>query len=633
MRADIRNKGYGNHQIVAENIMIILSEKSKSDPSAVLYHRCTIDLETQAVTFEDLPCKNLEDVMGGFGRSFQMLAERKIEHAYCRENPLIVNTGLLTGASVMTGLRAYFSAYSPLKQSGKGLPGAMWSAGSGNFGNKLKWTGIDEVIFENCSTGPVYAVLREGESGPVVELKPAGHLLGLSGHEKIMTLHKEYPNAHFAVIGPAGENYRSVYMGAIILSTDNQLKSGEPKNRFAGRGGMGSIMGYKNLVAIVAQSSDKMAKITPAMRDVNHDVLKNGGSARFQPVSQGGGGGTWANIEVLQAFHAVPMNNFRPKGNDDVEQQFLDHVEKDFEVISEACYRCGIRCHNNLFHRKPDGSRGALAAKYDFEPLILFGANIGIYEAAQTCELIHLCDQLGMDAISLGTTLSYVLDYNERHPEKPLLGGATFGQFDAVKSLVEKTGRGGCEQIGQGVKRLSEQMGETSYAIHVKGLELPAYLPETNPGYVFAIAGGHMSMGTHMLFAKEGKRSVDEWTQVITTQGLLQVGYDMLGLCKFVGVGMGHDLISRAIREAAGLEFTSPEIVAAVRRAFLRGVALELRQGFGDAEYNLPSQIYDSPNPNITLPNFITAEYIDELKQKVWSVFLPEIEGLLPDLD
>ena len=56
----------------------------------------------------------------------------------------------LTGSNVMTGMRSYFSGYSPLKKSRKGLPGAMWSAGSGDFGNRLKWTGLDEVIFENC---------------------------------------------------------------------------------------------------------------------------------------------------------------------------------------------------------------------------------------------------------------------------------------------------------------------------------------------------------------------------------------------------------------------------------------------------------------------------------------------------
>ena len=611
--------------------MRILTQHPAADPSSVLYRRCTVDLATGRSTIEDIPCRNLEDVLGGFGRSYQILADRKITDAYCPENPLILNTGLLTGTSVMTGLRAYFSAYSPLKQSDKGLPSAMWSTGSGNFGSKLKWTGIDEVIFENRSEAPVYALFREGENGPEVELKAAGHLLGLDSHAKIMALHGEYPDGHFAVIGPGGEQYAQVFMGAIALSTDNQLKSGEAKSRFAGRGGMGSVMGYKNLIAIVAQSSSKLGGVTPGMRDVNRDVLKNGGSARFQPVSQGGQGGTWANLDVLQAFHAVPEYNFRPRGGDEAEGLFRTQVEKAFDIQSEACFRCGIRCHNNLFHRNPDGSRGALAAKFDFEPLILFGSNLGINDSVQVAELVHLCDLLGMDAISLGTTISYVLDYNTRHPDSPLCNGATFGQFERIRELMVQTGKGELSAIGQGVKKLAGQLGESSYAMHVKGLELPAYLPDTNPGYAFAIAGGHMSMGTHMYLAKEGKTGLDDWVEVITRQGLLQVGYDMIGLCKFVGVGMGHDLITRAIREATGLEVTSEEIVAAVRRAYLRGLALELRQGYSDEEYTLPSQVFDRPNSKVTLPGFVTPEFFAELKQRVWALFREEMEGLLPD--
>ena len=93
-------------------------------PELILYRRCTVDLKTGSMKIEDVPCKNLEDVLGGFGRSFQKLAERDIKTAYCAENPLIVNTGLLTGSSAMTGLRTYFSSYSPIKGSKKGLPEA-----------------------------------------------------------------------------------------------------------------------------------------------------------------------------------------------------------------------------------------------------------------------------------------------------------------------------------------------------------------------------------------------------------------------------------------------------------------------------------------------------------------------------
>src|SRR4030095_4662154 len=128
--------------------MRTLVNESHSAPRAVLYARATVDLGSRDVRIEDVPCRNLEDVLGGFGRSFQILAARARTHAFTPDNPLIVNTGVLTASNVMTGLRTYFSAYSPLKVSNKGLPAAMWSAGSCKFGPKLKWTGLDEVILE-----------------------------------------------------------------------------------------------------------------------------------------------------------------------------------------------------------------------------------------------------------------------------------------------------------------------------------------------------------------------------------------------------------------------------------------------------------------------------------------------------
>lgn len=608
--------------------MRIETNNPVSNPSRIFYHRCTVDLADGRMTFEDVPCANLEDVLGGFGRSFQLLAKRDIREAYCPENPLIVNTGLLTGTAIMTGMRTYFSAYSPLKHSDKGLPAAMWSASSGKFGYKLKWTGLDEIIFEHGSPTPVYAVISAGENGPKLELKPAEHLLGLTTHEKIMALHRQYPDAHFAAIGPAGENYRHNYMGAVALSTENQLKSGDDKCRFAGRGGMGSLMGYKNLVALVAQSRDKLEKPTAEIAAINKEIVHGGGSARFQPIAQGGNGGTWASYEVLQAFYAVPEDNFQPKGNDGVEQVFRENVVKDLEVVSTGCFRCGIRCHNNIYRRESGGGKGEFLAKFDFEPLNLLGTNLGLHHGAKAGELIQMADNLGMDAISLGTTIAYVLDYNQRHPDKPLLNGATFGELDKIKELIRLAGAGQAPEIGCGSKRLSRQLGETGYAIQVKGLELPAYLPETNPGYAWAIAGGHMSMGTYLLLVRQGKTDLDYWVDAITRTGLLIVGYDMIGLCKFVGVPIDHPLIVRAVKEATGLEVTSEEINAAVRRSFLLGLALERRQGYEKSEYVLPSMVFDQPNPNVKLPKFITREFFAALQERVWSVFDAELPKL-----
>lgn len=611
--------------------MKYLTQDPEAQPEKIYYSRCVVDLENGSTTIEDVPCRNLEDVLGGFGRSFQDLALRKVENAYSAENPLIVNTGLLTGSSVMTGMRTYFSGFSPIKGSKQGLPAAIWSTGSGKFGAKLKWTGLDELIFENRATTPVYALIQETPEGPQVKLKPAEHLLGLSTHAKIMTLQKEYGNAHFAVIGQAGENWEHVYMGAVALSTENQLKSGEDKCRFAGRGGMGSLMGYKNLLALVAQSSDKLNPLSATVKKANLNVLKGGGSARLQPISRGGGGGTWAAYDVMQPFHAVPLNNFRPQGNDLPEKLLRENVEQNYHIDSEGCFRCGITCHNNISEKNTDGSKGEFLAKFDYEPLDLLGTNLGVHDAGQAARLIQLGDNYGMDSISLGVTISYVLSYNQRHPQTPILNCATFGEYEKIRELIIQAGEGKLPQIGQGSMRLSSQLGETGYAYHVKGLELPAYQPETNPGYAWAIAGGHMSMATYGLLIREGKADIASWVKAITEEKLHIVGFDMIGLCKFFDIakGISTEMVTSCLKSELNLDLSCEALSASVRRAFLRGLALELRQGYTRAEFALPDEVYTSPNPHIKLPLIATREFFAELETKVWEIFSPELEEFL----
>ncbi len=231
-----------------------------------------------------------------------------------------------------------------------------------------------------------------------------------------------------------------------------------------------------------------------------------------------------------------------------------------------------------------------------------------------------------MDSISLGTTIAYVLDYNARHPEQPLFNGATFGDHAKIRELIEQAGRGQLPQVGHGVKRLADGMNEPGYAMHVKGLELPAYIPDTNPGYAWAIAGGHMTMATFMLLALQGDTSLDYWVDAITQKGLYQVRDDLLGSCKFAG--MNHGMALTALKEATGMELSQEELLAAVRRAFLRGLALEAKQGYEDDDYTLPAQVFEDPNANLSTPNFITPEFFSALKERVWAVFRPEMEQL-----
>jgi aldehyde:ferredoxin oxidoreductase len=180
--------------------------------------------------------------------------------------------------------------------------------------------------------------------------------------------------------------------------------------------------------------------------------------------------------------------------------------------------------------------------------------------------------------------------------------------------------------VGRGVKRLSEKLGETGYAMHSKGLEFPAYLPDTNPGYPWAIAGGHMSMATYMALALEGNTSLDYWATLITGRGLLFVRDDLIGLCKFAGVTADHAV--EGLKHEIGFEVTTAELLAAVRRSFVRALWLERKQGYDRSDYTLPSEVFDRPNPNLSVQPFVTREFFSELSDRVWAVFDKEIDEI-----
>jgi aldehyde:ferredoxin oxidoreductase len=162
--------------------------------------------------------------------------------------------------------------------------------------------------------------------------------------------------------------------------------------------------------------------------------------------------------------------------------------------------------------------------------------------------------------------------------------------------------------------------------MHVKGLELPAYLPDTNPGYPWAIAGGHMSMSTYMLLALEGDTSVEYWVKAITERGLYFVRDDLLGLCKFAMLNI--DAVPTALKHEVGLDVSKEALLEAVRRSFIRALWLERKQGYDKSEYTLPAQVFDAPNSHVKCEPFITREFFANLSRRVWSVFDREIAAL-----
>jgi aldehyde:ferredoxin oxidoreductase len=106
----------------------------------------------------------------------------------------------------------------------------------------------------------------------------------------------------------------------------------------------------------------------------------------------------------------------------------------------------------------------------------------------------------------------------------------------------------------------------------------------------------------------------------------------MIGLCKFFDItkGIGTQMVVDCLQSELNLEVSAEDIRAAVERAFLRGLALELRQGYTKAEFCLPAEVAESPNQNIRLPDISSADFFAKLEKRVWAIFEEKLEGL-PD--
>jgi aldehyde:ferredoxin oxidoreductase len=298
---------------------------------------------------------------------------------------------------------------------------------------------------------------------------------------------------------------------------------------------------------------------------------------------------------------------------------YRDNVEAGPYIIKdEACYRCGIRCHKNVYDENGEGKTGRFRAKLDYEPLNLLASNLGIFDIDQALELVELADDLCMDSISLGTTLSYVMEYNRRHPDQTIADGLCYGDYEKARDVIEQTGRGELELVGQGVLRLSEDLAETGYAMQCKGVEFPAYLPQTNPGYPWALAGGHMSMKTYLLLLFERETGIEYWVDAIANRGLSILRDDFLGICKFAG--MSDEQMCQAISALTGLAIDEPTIEKTIRRTFLRGYRLERNCGFTADDYVMPAEVHEE-YPQVELPHFNTQQFFGELKDHVTQRF------------
>jgi aldehyde:ferredoxin oxidoreductase len=202
-----------------------------------------INLTTAEKSWERVPEKVQEDFLGGRGFGIKYL----YDEVSAGIDPLGPDNKLLLLNGPLGGTKAQFCskwmAYTKSPQTGT----VMRAVGGGDFGAWLKWAGLDFIIIEGRAEEPVYACIEDGNC----ELRAADELWGKDTAETQAVLSGIHgDNVRIACIGPAGENL-------VLYSV---IASGQ---RTASRGGVGAVMGSKNLKAVVIKAENRVRAYNP----------------------------------------------------------------------------------------------------------------------------------------------------------------------------------------------------------------------------------------------------------------------------------------------------------------------------------------------------------------------------------
>jgi aldehyde:ferredoxin oxidoreductase len=531
------------------------------------------DLTHSKVQLEELKEEWALQFIGGSGLGAKYLYEMTNERTdpLGPENPLIFMTGPFTGTAVPLSGRHGVVSRSPLT----GIFGE--SDVGGSWGANLKKAGFDGIIVTGRSEKPVYLWVHNGKW----EIRDASHLWGKDTYEIDPILRGEtHEKAVVSTIGQAGEN--QVPMAAIM--TDGK------DGRAAGRCGMGAVMGSKNLKAIAVYGTENVPLYDSGIvgrlpKEYGAQINKNAESFRKY--------GTAGSLSTFEAMGTLPLQNWKFVGRWEESAEKINGFTISETVLTGRyfCYACILGCGRKV-KIESGPYAGVDGAGPEYETLALIGSNCLIDNLEALCYANELCNRFGLDTISTGAAIAFGMEaYEKGLIDREDTGGIElqWGSTDAliemIKMIAKKKSFG--EFLGKGVKRASEEMGKNSieFAMHIKGLELPAHDPRAyNAGAVaFATSARgacHLSGLSHtferVLKAPEiGIPEPLDRFQVggkgilaAKTQNLMGM-MDSLKLCKFIlfgGITLTH--IVKWYHDVTGKEMTIDDFMKTGERIF-----------------------------------------------------------------
>jgi aldehyde:ferredoxin oxidoreductase len=436
-----------------------------------------VNLSNGKILKEEISDPMKRDFMGGRGFAVKLLWD-EVKHVdpLSEKNKIIFSTGPLTGQPLPSSGKMVVASKSPLTGGyGDGNIGTMASV-------HLRKAGYDVMVVEGKSGKPSY-LLIENES---VKIMDASELWGKNTFEAQDVLEKKHGrNSGILLIGPAGENLIHI---SVVMSQ---------RGRAGGRPGMGAVMGSKNLKAVVIKG-------TGSIPNFDNEKVKAFGKKGYDEIKGKENYDFWVGQGTMQAFDwcnenaCLPTYNFREGAFQYSKELDGDRVKK-IKVDRKGCPLCNMQCGNII----NDSSN--TPSELDYENVGMLGPNIGMKDLREVALLNRMADEWGLDTISLGSCIGFLMESSEKGliPEK--IG---WGDFGLVQKLITDIGKG--EGLGKlvshGVRTAAESIGKGSHrwAMHVKGLEISAYNCHACPGMA-------LSFGTSPIGASHKDAWIIAW--------------------------------------------------------------------------------------------------------------------------
>lgn len=508
---------------------------------------------------------------------------------FSEENKFIIAGGPLTGAPVPTSGRYMVVTKSPLTGT------IAISNSGGKWGAEFKFAGYDMMILEGKAEKPIYINIVDD----VVEIMDASEIWG-----KVVSETTDYlkgihgDKSKVLCIGPGGEKLS--LMSAVMNDVD----------RAAGRGGVGAVLGSKNLKAIVVRGTNKVAlsdedKAKAVSAEKTNTLLKD-------PVA-GGGLPTYGSavlVNIINENGILPVKNFQESYSDQADKVSGEALTEKYLVKKNPCYRCPIAC--GRWVKLEDGTE---CGGPEYETLWSFGPDCDVYDLNAVDVANMLCNEYGLDTISVGATIAAAMELYQRgfiKDEEIMADGVSlkWGDADAMVAWTKKIGlrEGFGDKMADGSYRLCDSYGVPEYSMTVKKQELPAYDPRAVQGHGITYAVNNRG-GCHIKgymispeilgypekldrFADEGKAAYAKVFHDLTAV------IDSLGLCIFTTFGLGLPDFVDMYNAVVGEEHDNESLLRAGDRIWTLEKLFNLKAGFTKDDDTLPKRLLEDPIEN-----------------------------------